>query len=190
MGKKNLKNERHKLLAQKIEQDPFLKDEELAEAFDVSVATIRFDRAELGIAGYRERIREVAKRKMEEKGHPGEVLDLNLFHDGISMMKTTRSMTFGGTDIVKGQEIFAFAENLAVSVIGARAALIKVANMKYCHEVHPGEKLVAKSEVIRVQDKEYIVWVIIKSKMAEVFRGKFMLIVPKGIESKSSGGKL
>lgn len=45
-----LKKKRHEYLLRKIKQNPFLKDEELAQACNVSVSTIRFDRAELGIA--------------------------------------------------------------------------------------------------------------------------------------------
>ena len=167
-----LKKKRHEYLLRKIKQNPFLKDEELAQACNVSVSTIRFDRAELGIAEYRERIKSVA-----EEGSVGEVLDLNLYHDGISVLKTDDTMTFDGTDIIKGQCIYAFAENLALSVIDAKAALVKIANVKYMHEAHAGERLIAKSDVMRVKDGGYIVRVVIKANMNEVFRGKFSLVM-------------
>ena len=107
----------------------------------------------------------------------GEVLDLNLYHDGISVLKTDDTMTFDGTDIIKGQCIYAFAENLALSVIDAKAALVKIANVKYMHEAHAGERLIAKSDVMRVKDGGYIVRVVIKANMNEVFRGKFSLVM-------------
>ena len=66
-----LKKKRHEYLLRKIKQNPFLKDEELAQACNVSVSTIRFDRAELGIAEYRERIKSVA-----EEGLVAECLTL------------------------------------------------------------------------------------------------------------------
>ena len=166
-----LKKKRHEYLLRKIKQNPFLKDEELAQACNVSVSTIRFDRAELGIAEYRERIKSVADTAV------GEVLDLNLYHDGISVLKTDDTMTFDGTDIIKGQCIYAFAENLALSVIDAKAALVKIANVKYMHEAHAGERLIAKSDVMRVKDGGYIVRVVIKANMNEVFRGKFSLVM-------------
>ena len=159
-----LKKKRHEYLLRKIKQNPFLKDEELAQACNVSVSTIRFDRAELGIG-------LVADTAV------GEVLDLNLYHDGISVLKTDDTMTFDGTDIIKGQCIYAFAENLALSVIDAKAALVKVANVKYMHEAHAGERLIAKSDVMRVKDGGYIVRVVIKANMNEVFRGKFSLVM-------------
>lgn len=56
-----LKKQRHEFLLRQIKQNPFLKDEELAEACNVSVSTIRFDRAELGIAEYRERVKTAAE---------------------------------------------------------------------------------------------------------------------------------
>ena len=45
------KKERHVLLMSLINEDPFLKDEELAAKCGVSISSIRNDRAELGIAG-------------------------------------------------------------------------------------------------------------------------------------------
>lgn len=176
MTRTALKKQRHEFLLRKIEQNPFLKDEELAQACNVSVSTIRFDRAELGIAEYRERVKTAAQ---EVRGSEavGEVLDLNLFENGISVLKTDSTMLFEGTDIVKSQYIYAFAENLALSVIDAKAALVRIANVKYMHEAHEGDSLVAKSDVMRVQENEFIVRVVIKANLQEVFRGKFSLVV-------------
>ncbi|MGN0106434.1 MAG: DeoR family transcriptional regulator [Hominilimicola sp.] len=181
MARTVMKKQRHEFLLRQIKQNPFLKDEELAEACNVSVSTIRFDRAELGIAEYRERVKSAAEEGMSSSVvRAGEVLDLNLFHDGISVLKTDKTMVFDGTDIVKGQYIYAFAENLALSVIDAKAALVKIANVKYVHEAHAGERLIAKSDVMRVKDEEFIVRVVIKANMNEVFRGKFSLLVADG----------
>ncbi len=183
MTRTMLKKQRHEFLLKQIKQNPFLKDEELAEACNVSVSTIRFDRAELGIAEYRERIKSAAEEGMNSTVDPaGEVLDINLFHDGISVLETDNTMVFEGTDIVKGQYIYAFAENLAVNVIDAKAALVKFANVKYVHEAHAGDRLIAKSDVMRVEEKEFIVRVVIKANMNEVFRGKFSLIVADSSE--------
>ena len=171
-----IKKERQKKLTKKIEEDPFIKDEELAEIFNVSIATIRIDRAELGISEYRERIRNMAANKNRHDTIMGDLVDLNLYHDGISVLDTDESMTFEGTDIVKGQVIFAFAEDLAMSLIDKKAVLISVANVKYLHEVIAGERLLARFEVKRNINSEYIIWVRIKSKNKEVFRTKFKLI--------------
>lgn len=171
------KKERHVFLLQKIKDEPFLKDDELAKACGVSVSTIRFDRAELGIAEYRERIKNAAVDGLNSFRSGGEILELDLFHNGLSTLSTDDTMSFEGTNIVKGQCIYAFAENLALSVIDAKAALVKVANVKYINEVHVGDRLFARSQVIRVREKEFIVHVFIKANMQEVFRGKFSLAV-------------
>ncbi len=175
-----LKKQRHEFLLRQIRQNPFLKDEELAKACNVSVSTIRFDRAELGIAEYRERVKSAAVESMNANDAAGEVLDLNLFRDGISVLKTDSTMVFDGTNIVRGQYIYAFAENLALSVIDAKAALVKFANVKYMHKAHMGDTLIAKSDVMRVKEEEFIVRVVIKANMNEVFRGKFSLLVTDG----------
>lgn len=171
------KKERHAFLLQKLREEPFLKDEDFAKACGVSVSTIRFDRAELGIAEYRERVKSAAVDGLNNPHSEGEILELELFHNGMSVLRADESMCFEGTDIVKGQHIYAFAENLAVSVIDAKAALVKVANVKYITPVHAGERLFARSEVIRDKENEFIVHVFIKANMADVFRGKFNLAV-------------
>ena len=180
------KQERHSTLTAMIKDNPFLKDEELAKQLEVSVSTIRIDRAELGIAEYRQRVKTAAEdSKVQQVSHTGEVIDMELFHSAISVLETDNSMLFPGTDIIKSQHIYALAEELALNVINAKAALVKVANVKYVSEVHEGERLVAHSTGVRKkenqtsQDKtaEYVVHVVIKVRMNEVFRGKFSLRV-------------
>lgn len=185
MSKAEQKRLRHKMLEQKIEENPFLKDDELAQELGVSVATIRLDRAELGIREYRERIKDVAAGEIlrSHEMQTGDLLDLNLYHDGISVMVTDESMTYPGTDVVKGQAVFAFAENLVMHLLNAKAAIIQVANVKFIKEIKKGDKLIAKFEVKRVKDtEEYIVWVRIKVELKEVFRGKFNMAVTQDAE--------
>ena len=57
MAKRSIKKLRQQQLMEKLEENPFLTDEELAALFSVSVPIIRFDRAELGVKEYRERIK-------------------------------------------------------------------------------------------------------------------------------------
>ena len=171
------KKDRHDRIVEILRENPFLKDEELAKAFGVSVATIRFDRAELGIAQYRDRLKTAAEEGKSASNADGELLDLNVYHDGVSMLNTDETMLFDGTDIVRSCYIYTFAENLALSVIDARSMLVNVANIKYVSEVHSGETLVARSQVIREKDGKFTVHVFIKVNMREVFRGKFKLKV-------------
>ncbi len=176
MGSTEQKHRRHEYILKKIDENPFLKDSELAEEFGVSVATIRIDRAELGISQYRDRIKDAAENAANNSVNE-EMLDLNLFKDGMAVLITDESMVFDNTDIVKSHHIYAFAEKLALSVIDANAALIKVANVKYICAVKSGEKLFAYSRMIRAEGGSYIVHVTIKANMTEVFRGKFSLVV-------------
>lgn len=177
MGRAEKKRARQERLVREVGKNPFLKDEELAKKLKVSVATIRLDRTELGIREYRERIRGVAEHNNDGVGDMGEVLDFNLYHNGISVLNTFDAAVFEGSPVIKGQAMYAYAENLALSVINAKCALIRIANIKYLREVCRGDRLVAKYEVMRVKNNEYVVWVRIKKDMTEVFRAKLNLSV-------------
>lgn len=183
MGKTPLlKRERHVILVDKIKSDPFLTDEELAEIFCVSVPTIRLDRLELGIPELRERIKNVAEenyrkvRSLESKEIVGELVEINLGINGISILETNQSMAFEKTKIIRGHFIYSLAESLAIAVIDAQVALVGVANIKYKVPVYAGNKLVARAEVREKRRNSYIVWVKITYRNDEVFRGKFILV--------------
>lgn len=175
MTRTGKKRSRQESLVREIGRNPFLKDEELAKRLKVSVATIRLDRAELGIEEYRERVKNVAKTHTSVDTNVGEVLDFNLYHDGISVLNTFDAAVFDGSAVIKAQSLYGYAENLAMTVINAKTALVRVANIKYLHEVHRGDRLVAKYEVMRVKNREFVVWVRIKKDMTEVFRAKMNL---------------
>jgi acyl-coenzyme A thioesterase PaaI-like protein len=176
------KKERQGSLLEQMKTDPFLTDEELAESFNVSIQTIRLDRLELGIPELRERIKSVAEdnytkvRSLQGKEIMGELVDLDLGVSGISILETDSDFAFEKTNVVKGQYIFAQAESLAIAVIDANVALIGVANIKYKSPVFAGDKLIAKAEVVRTRGNKFFVWVFIKVKQVEVFRGKFILV--------------
>ena len=94
------KKERQELLMQTVKEKPFLTDEELAKALEVSVQTIRLDRLELGIPELRGRIRRMAetaqnKVKSIASGEVvGELIDLELGRSGISLLRVTEDMVF------------------------------------------------------------------------------------------------
>jgi len=178
----SVKKERQSVLLEKLLQDPFLTDEELAEIFKVSVPTIRLDRLELGIPELRERIKNVAEKNyskvksLKSKEIVGELLDISLGAGGISILETNDTMAFERTKIIRGHYIYSLAESLAIAVIDADVALVGVANIKYKTPVYSGSKLLAKAEVKKVKDNKFIVWVNILHKQVEVFRGKFILV--------------
>jgi len=182
MNKRISKKERQEALLSKIKGEPFLTDEELADYFNVSVQTIRLDRMELGIPELRERIRNVAEKNYSKvrsiigNEMVGDLVDFELGSRGISILETNENMLFQKSKIVKGQYIYAQAESLAMSIIDAEVALIGVANIKYKYPVFLGDKLIAKAEVVRKRGNKYFVWVKIRVRDTEVFRGKFILV--------------
>ena len=176
------KKERQQLLIEKVKEKPFLTDEELAKALGVSVQTIRLDRLELGIPELRGRIRKMAetaqnKVKSIQSGEVvGELIDLELGHSGISLLRVTEDMVFAKTQIAKGHYMFSQANSLALAIIDAPMAVTGVANVKYKVPVHVGEKLIAKAEIVRVRGNKYFVWVKTRNDTQEVFRAKFIMV--------------
>ena len=176
------KKERHKRFLEKVKEDPFMTDEDIADYFGVSVPTVRLDRLELGIPELRERIKEVAAsnhqkvRALHVDEIIGEIVEINLGESGISILDTTDQMVFFESKIVRGHYIYSMAESLAISVIDAEVALVGVANIKYKIPVYSGSKLVARATVKKKRQSSFIVWVFIYHKQKEVFRGKFILV--------------
>ena len=176
------KKERQQLLLAQVKDKPFLTDEELAKNLDVSVQTIRLDRLELGIPELRGRIRKMAetaqkKVKALRSGEVvGELIDLELGHSGISLLRITEAMVFAKTQIAKGHYMFSQANSLALAIIDAPMAVTGVANVKYKVPVHVGEKLIAKAEIVRVRGNKYFVWVKTRNDTQEVFRAKFIMV--------------
>ncbi|WP_039763603.1 transcription factor FapR [Caldicellulosiruptor sp. F32] len=186
------RKERHRLLLQKIKENPFITDEELAEEFGCSVQTIRLDRAILDIKEVRERIKEMAKESLGKlktispRDVVGEIIDIELGSYAIATFEPELWTTFSNSQMVKGQHIYAFAESIAMSVIDAKAALIGIANIKYKTPVFANDRLVARAELKKKRNNKYIVWVFIKRNNEEVFRGKFILVAIDD-ENKETG---
>jgi acyl-coenzyme A thioesterase PaaI-like protein len=147
-----------------------------------NIPTIRLDRLELGIPELRQRVRDVASQnhKKVKALHAneiiGEIVEIQLGKNGISILDTTEQMVFEHSKIVRGHFIYSFAESLAIAVIDAEVALVGIANIKYKVPVYAGSRLVAKATVRQARQRNYIVWVMIYHKQKEVFRGKFILV--------------
>jgi hypothetical protein len=173
------KRDRQTQLREKIRENPFLSDEDLALAFNVSIQTIRLDRLSMGIPELRERTKTVAERtygivkSMGSKEIVGELIDITLGERGISILETTDDMVFERSQVVRGQYIFAQAESLAIALIDADVVLTGLANLKFKRPVTVGEKLVSKGEVIRRRGGHFVVLVETRSGTDKVFRGKF-----------------
>lgn len=176
------KEERQRILTEKIDQDPFLNDEELANLFGVSIPTIRLDRRELGIPEVRKRVKKVAEDsygQVKSLGYEeiiGELIDLELNREGLSLLEVLPEMVFHKTKILRGHYLFAQANSLAVAIIDAEVALTGVARVRYIRPVYLGEKLIAKARVTSQNGNRYSINVSTRVDKEEVFSGKFVVV--------------
>jgi len=152
--KKN-KKERQQLLIDTIKGNPFVTDEELAEKFSVSVQTIRLDRLELSIPELRERIKNVAEKRLSDEIRAlpldeviGEVIDVNLDQNAISILDINKEHVFKRNGIARGHHLFAQANSLAVAVIDDELALTAKASILFTRSVHENERVIAKARVM------------------------------------------
>jgi len=176
------RSERLERVSQRLEDNPFLTDEDLAQTFGVSVQTIRLDRLALGIPELRERVKQVARRtygrvrSLGSKDIVGDLIDIEIEKRAISTMTATDDMAFERTGVVRGHFIFAQADSLAIALVDAPVALTGLANIKFKRPVRVGEKLIAKAEVIRRKGNKLVVLVQTWVGDDLVFRGKFVVV--------------
>lgn len=178
-----MKKKRQTELTRLLDENPFLTDEDLARQFQVSVQTIRLDRLELGIPEYRERIKHVAEKKLDQVRALsvdeviGDIIDLQLDQSAISILEIGEEHVFSKTKIARGHILFAQANSLAVAVINSDVALTANARIRFVRPVKLGEKLVAKAFVKSVNDKgHYKVKVDTWVQDELVFSGSFRVI--------------
>ena len=177
---------REKQILEYLKVNPLSTDELLAKTFNVSVNTIRLDRARLGIKEFKLRLKQKAEETMKhvtsisKEELVGDLISFVPNKEAKSRLETTGSMTFEGMDVVKGQYIYSFAETIAISLIPKKAALVGVANIKYVEKISANTIIYALAEVRRKTESGYIVWVrIVDENDTLKFKGKFIL---KGIE--------
>ncbi|RXI98044.1 transcription factor FapR [Anaerobacillus alkaliphilus] len=173
------KKERQQFLKQKINENPFVTDDALAEFFHVSVQTIRLDRLELSIPELRERIKHVAEKQFDTvKALPleeviGEIIDLHLDQRAISLLDIGQEHVFSRTRIARGHHLFAQANSLAVAIIDDELALTAKANVRFTRRVSEGERVVAKAKVVKHEKERTIVEVNSYVEQELVFSGEF-----------------
>ncbi|AMA72629.1 transcription factor FapR [Aneurinibacillus thermoaerophilus] len=188
LAKKVRQEALHNLLA----ESPFYTDEELAAHFGVSIQTIRLDRLELGIPEVRERIKNMAKKKLDEvKSLPieevvGELIHIELDRSGISLLEITEEHIFSRTQIARGHHIFAQANSLAVAVIDADVVLTAAARIRYIRPVRLGEKLVAKATVRETKGDQSKVRVETRVQDELVFSGTFRVFRMRDFDAMAS----
>lgn len=180
------KKERQSRLIQSLKENPFANDEDLAVLFHVSIQTIRLDRLELGIPELRERIKSVAEKSYDNVKSLGidevigEVIDLQLDSQAISVLEIKEEHVFSRTRIARGHYIFAQANSLAVAVINADVALTATARIRFIRPVHLGERLVAKAIVRSRNGDESKVRVETKVQGEPVFSATFRVVCMPG----------
>lgn len=180
-GLRRPKKERQKLLQQTLSENPFLTDEQLAKRFSVSVQTIRLDRMELSIPELRERIKDVAQKQLDEvKALPleeviGEIIDLQLDKQAISILDIKPEHVFSRTQIARGHHLFAQANSLAVAIIDDELALTAEVTIRFTRQVKVGERVVAKAFVTRIERERTIVKIESFVEQEKVFSGEFVM---------------
>ncbi|MFB5660603.1 transcription factor FapR [Alteribacillus sp. HJP-4] len=188
---KRNKKERQQLLKDTIAADPFITDESLAKSFQVSVQTIRLDRLELSIPELRERIKHVAREHLDEvkaltpEEVIGEIIDLRLDEEAISILDINEDHVFERTGIARGHYLFAQANSLAVAIINDELALTTKATVFFSRQVKAGERVIAKAVVNQARSKKTTVEVTSRVNREIVFRGEFVMYRTTGNQSKS-----
>lgn len=179
------KESRQSQLQDFLKVAPFSTDQELAEHFSVSVQTIRLDRLALGIPQVRERVKAVAEdvysqlRSLEAQEVVGELIDIRLNEGGISILDITEEMILRSKKVVRGHHLFAQANSLAVAVIDAPAVLTGSARVRYKRPVFLGERVIAKAVVKVQRTNTYLISVYSTVENELVFKGQFIVTVPK-----------
>ncbi len=180
--RRSRKIEREKSLKKLIAENPLLTDEELAEKLNVSVSTIRLDRARLGIPEVRERMRRMAEearyrlRSISPDEMMGELVELEINERGISVLETTKEMAFKNSDIIRESYTFAQASSLAIALIGSEEVLIGRARVSFKSPVRVGDRIVARGRVAKRKGNKFLISVHSFVDEKEVFVGHFIVV--------------
>ncbi len=173
--------ERHARILEELDKNPFILDDELANILKVSIHTIRSDRHKIGIPEVRRRGKDVSEtmfaqaRTLREPEITGDILELDLDRDGLSLMDTDESMALKKSSLIRGHILFAQANTLANAILDAEVALTAEASVKFISPVHAGERVLAKARVISSLKHKREVEVIMKTKKKLVFEGHFTI---------------
>lgn len=189
---KRPKKDRQQLLLAKIEDNPFVTDDQLAAEFNVSVQTIRLDRMELAIPELRERIKGVAAKNYSNKLKSlpideviGEIIDIELDERAISIFDVKNEHVFQRNGIARGHHLFAQANSLAVAVINDVFALTVRSTITFIKPVHAGDRVVTKAVVTTRNEEKNRTYIKVTSTVENelVFVGEFEMYRTKGEEN-------
>ena len=173
------KFQRQEELQTHLQEDPFLTDEQLATTFGVSIQTIRLDRLELNIPELRTRIQNVARegadkiRSLSVQEVVGEIIDIELNNNALSLFIIEREHVFEKNEIARGHFLFAQANSLCVALIDEPLALTTHAEVDFKRPAKLGDKVVAKARVKSMDDNKASIEVESKISNKTIFTGKF-----------------
>jgi acyl-coenzyme A thioesterase PaaI-like protein len=187
------KFERRKALKLYVQENPFATDDQLAERFGVSVATIRLDRTALNIPEARERIRQVATkhhdaiRALEQSEVVGDIVELKLNRYAVSEFKATAAHVFSRTKIVRGHHLFAQVNSLATAVMDADVAVTAKTELRFYRVAYLGETLRSRVDVVAVRGPVAKCRVETTSEAGKVLDGVIWVVTePSGVYEFSS----
>ncbi len=186
------KKERQLQLSKLLNENPFMTDEALSEHFSVSIQTIRLDRMEKNIPELRERIKDVAYQhrdtviSLSPDEVIGEIIDLVLEKQAISMFEVNEEHVFARNGIARGHHLFAQANSLAVALMDNELVLTAKADIHFKRPVHLGERVIAKAEVVDTHGDRTKVTVTSKVNQEIVFDGDFVMF--KQHDTEEEGG--
>lgn len=174
--------ERQDQIRRELERNPYALDHELAELVAASIHTIRADRKALGIPDVRKRYREIAQTLATTKPRPvaesdvvGELLEVELDLEGISLLEATSEMAFPRGGIIRGHTLFAQANSLAAAIVDSEYALTAQATVQFTASAWVGEKILGKARVLKKNHWKKEIEVILKTQRTVVFKGLFLV---------------
>jgi acyl-coenzyme A thioesterase PaaI-like protein len=189
------KSERRTALVHYIAKNPFATDEQLADHFQVSVATIRLDRSVLNIPEARERIRQVAAdrhdavRSLEQQEVIGELVELHLNRYATSVFRVEPVHVFSRIGIVRGHFLFAQVNSLATAVIDADVVVTARTELRFHRSVQLGETLYGRVDVIGTRAGVARCNVLTESSGGKVLDGEIWVFAsPSGLEDGLTEG--
>ena len=174
---------RHDKISSILSSEPMITDHELASRLNVSISTVRLDRALMGIPELRERLRTMAQtaisklQSLSPSEVIGELLELEPDKWALSILRTAKDMAFRFTDIVSDNYVYSQASSIAVASINAASVIIDSMRGEYKGHAHVGDILIARAKVGVNHEGRKIVSVRTSVGDKEIFVGRFIIEV-------------
>jgi len=129
----------------------------------------------------RERVKKMARgiyrnlRAIEENEIVGQLVDIELGKEGLSILSVDETMTMSKTRVLDGRYLFAQANSLALALIDTDVALTGTAKLSFKRPVFKDEKVLARAIITRKKGNKYMVRVFSHVKEDLVFQGKLLV---------------